>query len=92
VKTRLMAQATVAFAGSPTPLAANQQHTGASAKRSYSSSPGIVSSAAAPNCRWSVTNMRSCHGNSSAVPHYKGMVDCAVQTVRQEGFLALYKG
>jgi hypothetical protein len=92
VKTRLMAQATVAFAGSPTPLAANQQHTGTSAKRSYSSSPSTVSRAAAPNCSSSVPNVRFCHGNSSAAPHYKGMVDCAVQTVRQEGFLALYKG
>jgi hypothetical protein len=30
--------------------------------------------------------------HSAAMPHYRGMWDCAVQTTRQEGFLALYKG
>lgn len=40
----------------------------------------------------SVNAMSSRAGSVPVMPHYNGMLDCAVQTVRQEGLLALYKG
>lgn len=88
IKTRLMAQA--AAAGQP----AVGTHTQPGPQRSHSSrdsgaaASGSHSSSKAPG----QSVFRSRHSSSSAAPHYRGMLDCAVRTVQQEGLLALYKG
>lgn len=101
IKTRLMAKAVTGPAGAgqahqrqqPAPSATVQAasahgHNGAteSSTRGYRSCDSVVGGSSNTHSRL------YCSAAGGAMPHCRGMVDCAVQTVRQEGLLAMYKG